>query len=66
MPIQLVVKHKFATYEVGDHITDPALVAKWGASHPAEVVRKELEESAPSTSPASTQSPTVPHLSPIK
>lgn len=61
---QLVVKHVFANYQVGDHITDPALVAKYGASHPAETVRKLLEES-PSSSPISTASPTVPQLSSI-
>lgn len=52
MAVQLVVKHPFADYEVGDHITDPAEVAKWGASHPAYVVRKALPDEAPAPPPA--------------
>jgi len=64
LSIQLVVIHVFASYQVGDHITDPALVAKWGASHPEYVVRKSYEESEPSVS-TSPESPTVPTLKPI-
>lgn len=65
MSIQLVVKHPFATFVVGDHITDTELVARFGASHPEYVVRKTLED-APSTPAPSPASPSVPTLSPVK
>ena len=70
MAVQLVVKHPFATYGIGDRITDPSLVAKFNASHPAFVVKTALEESAESpASPiqsASVPSLTVPTLQPIR
>jgi hypothetical protein len=66
LSIQLVVKHPFASYSIGDHIVDPALVAQFGASHPECVVRKALEESVSSpSSTSSPASPTVPTLKPI-
>ena len=46
MAIQLVVTHPFGPFAKGEHITDPALVAKWGASHPEYVVRKALDDAA--------------------
>lgn len=70
MAIQLVVTHPFGSYKVGDHITDPALVAKIGATYPALVVKKLLEESESSpaspTPSASQASPTAPTLQPIR
>jgi hypothetical protein len=77
MPIQLVVRHQIGhDYQIGDHITDPVLVAKFLASHPDFVVKKALEESpaspppaassiAPVAEPASPPSLTVPTLKPI-
>ena len=67
MAIQIVVKHPFATYQVGDHITDPALVALYSASHPAYVVRKAHQEAdaSPKHMTASQASPTVPKLASI-
>lgn len=44
MAYQLVVKHVFGPFQVGDHIKDPDLVAKWGASHPEYVIRKVLPD----------------------
>ena len=44
MAFQLVVKHPFDIYNIGDHITDPDQVARWQTSHPEFVVRKELPE----------------------
>ena len=67
MQYQLVVKHPLGPYQIGDHITDPADVAKYGASHPEFVVRKPLLEAVPSDiSTASPASPNVPQLPPIK
>jgi len=66
MAIQLVFKHVVGPYQVGDHVTDPALVAKYLASHPEYVIKKNLEESpSSSTPPASPASPSVPQLTPI-
>ena len=60
MAIQLVVKHPFADFETGDHITDPVEVAKWGASHPEYVVRKALDEPVKPVAPAApAPAPTV-------
>jgi len=50
--IQLVVKHPFATYNIGDHITDPDQVARWQTSHPEFVVRKDLPETVVEIAPA--------------
>jgi len=68
LSFQLVVRHPFAGYEIGAHIVDPDLVAKFSASHPEFVVRKAIEESAASlasTPPSSSASPSVPTLKPI-
>lgn len=59
MAIQLVVKHEFADYAVGDHITDPAEVAKWGASHPDYVVRKFMDDPKPAPPPPVAAQPTA-------
>ena len=61
-PIQVNVKSwhprrgelALGSYQVGDHITDPAAVVKASAEHPEYVVRKFLEESAPSITPSPT------------
>ena len=39
MAINLVITHEFANFKVGQKITDPTLVAKYGASHPSYVVK---------------------------
>ena len=44
MAFQLVVKHPFDIYNIGDHITDPDQVARWQTSHPEFVVRKDLPD----------------------
>lgn len=63
---QLVVTHPFATFQVGDKITDPALVEKFGKSHHAFVVRTSLEAISSQPSMPSAPSPTVPTLLPVK
>ena len=69
MAYQLVAKHVVGKYQIGDHITDPALVAKYSKSHPAHFTRKHLEETPPSvtsTEPATSQTAApVPLLNPI-
>jgi hypothetical protein len=65
---QLVVKHPFAGFNIGDHITDPALVAEFKATRLEYVTQKFLEESdqsASSPSAASPASQTAPKLTPI-
>ena len=44
MAFQLVVKHPFGPYQVGDHITDQDLVQRHGREHPEYVVRKLLDD----------------------
>ena len=61
MAIQLVVKHPFANFAIGAHITDPVLVAKYGASHPQFVTRKPIRENAASQQP-STPAPAAIHV----
>lgn len=63
MAYQLVVKHPFLTFAIGDHITDPNLVASYGAQYPEYVVKKLYEDASTfqaSTPPNSTASLTVP------
>ena len=50
--IQLVVKHPFATYNVGDHITDDALVAQLRHERKDYVIKKVNHEPAPAPAPA--------------
>lgn len=59
-----VVKHPFAGFVVGDHLTDPDQIARFTASHPEYLVRKLAREDSASTS-TSGQSQTVPQLKPI-
>ncbi len=39
MAIKLVVTSLFADFKVGQEISDPALVARYAASHPSFVVK---------------------------
>lgn len=51
--IQLVVKHPFSTYKIGDHITDDALVAQLRVARKEFVIAKANPEPAtPAPAPA--------------
>ena len=57
MAFQLVVKHPFDIYNIGDHITDPDQVARWQTSHPEFVVRKDLPDPEPVVEPPVSVAP---------
>ena len=71
MAYQLVVKHPFLTFAIGDHITDQSVVALYAAQYPEYVIQKSYEdaplspESTPHNSTSSQTGPAVPTLKPI-
>lgn len=44
MKIQLVVRHPFMSYQVGDHITDQELVEKFAQTYRDHVIKKALDD----------------------
>lgn len=47
MKIQLVVRHQFMSYQVGDHITDQELVEKFAQTYRDHVIKKTLDDDEP-------------------